>query len=256
MPAVGIAGVPNAGKSSLLNKLLGTERSIVSEQSKTTIDVLTGLLTLRHCRCVLFDCAGLTTKPNDILDELAQTAAIKALANSSVVVFCVDISKADWAEDIAIRSLVEPNPPGPALIPVATKSDLLSEDVLAERLSQVTKLFGTDFFATSAKDGTGLEQLKDIIDNGMIELSLGCTMNTKNQIQDTRYEVALTARHRSAVTEAIDNIRQSIDELKAGNDEIAAMMLRAAHQAVSNIERENVDEQILEQIFKRFCIGK
>ncbi len=59
LPAVGIAGAPNAGKSSLLNKLLGRERSIVSEQRKTTRDVLTGLLTLRHCRCVLFDCAGL-----------------------------------------------------------------------------------------------------------------------------------------------------------------------------------------------------
>ena len=59
LPAVGIAGIPNAGKSSMLNKLLGQERSIVSDERKTTRDVLTGLLTLSHCRCVLFDCAGL-----------------------------------------------------------------------------------------------------------------------------------------------------------------------------------------------------
>ena len=56
LSAVGIAGAPNAGKSSLVNRLLGSERSIVSHERKTTRDVLTGVLTLRHCQCVLFDC--------------------------------------------------------------------------------------------------------------------------------------------------------------------------------------------------------
>jgi tRNA U34 5-carboxymethylaminomethyl modifying GTPase MnmE/TrmE len=70
---------------------------------------------------------------------------------------------------------------------------------------------------------------------------------------------ALTARHRQAVTEAINHISESIDELKAGNDEVAALMLRAAYQAVSDIRQPiaaHIDEQILEQIFNRFCIGK
>jgi len=65
LPAVGIAGATNAGKSSLLNRLLGQERSIVSELHKTTRDVLTGMLTLAHCKCVLFDCAGLITESNE-----------------------------------------------------------------------------------------------------------------------------------------------------------------------------------------------
>jgi len=257
LPSVGIAGSPNAGKSTLFNKLLGKARSIVSDQRKTTVDVLTGLLTLNHCRCVLFDCAGLTAEPDGIIDELAQTAAIQALQNSSVVVFCVDISKADWDEDIAIRKLIVLNPASSSLIPVATKSDLLSEDVLTERLSQLNKLFGTDFLAVSAKEGTGVGQLKDIIDNRIVELSLGCAKdNAKYQIPDIRHQITLTARHRSAVTEAIENISRSVEELKTGRDEVAAMMLRAACQAISNIEQENIDEQILEQIFKRFCIGK
>jgi len=257
LPTVGIAGAPNAGKSSLSNILLGNTRSIISDRRKTTIDVLTGPLVLRHCRCVLFDCAGLTNEPDGILDELAQTAAIEALQNSSVAVFCVDISKSDWDEDIAIRRLIVPKPDNSALIPVATKSDLLSEDILAERLSGLNKLFGTNFFATSARNGTGIEQLKDIIDNRIIESALGgAKHNIKYEIPDTGGEIALTARHRSAVTEAIENIDRSIEELKAGNDEVAAMMLRTAHQAISNIEQESIDEQILEQIFKRFCIGK
>ena len=71
--------------------------------------------------------------------------------------------------------------------------------------------------------------------------------------------VALTARHKQAVTEAIAHVGEGIDELKAGSDEVAAMMLRAAYQAISDIEQPaaaHIDEQILGQIFNRFCIGK
>jgi len=292
LPAVGIAGAPNAGKSSLLNKLLGKERSIVTDVSKTTRDVLTGLLTLRHCRCVLFDCAGLDSRfsildsgerrvsgiqQQDILDELAQAAAIEALQNSSIVIFCVDISKSNWAEDITIRELIEPK----VLITVATKSDLLSKDKLAERLVRLKDLFGADFFATSAKAGVGVELLKDTIDRKLIKVAIG------DAKQDTGGAVALTARHRRAVIEAIENVSESISELKVGprrfaspapasspvpvfdrktqvsggqieatGDEVAAMMLRAAYQAISDIGQQNIDEQILDAIFSRFCIGK
>jgi len=271
LPAVGIAGAPNAGKSSLLNKLLGKERSIVSDQRKTTRDVLTGELLLAHCRCVLFDCAGLTGDTSDeeratrdelILDELAQQAAIQALRNSSVVVFCVDISKTDWTEDISayreirskfeIRNLKFEIPPAkPAVIPVATKDDLLPSAFggLADRLARLNELFGIEFLPVSVKNGAGLNKLADTIDRKIIEkFEIPCESG-----------VALTARLRSALTLAIENISESINELKAGNDEVATMILRAAYQGICDIEqpaRWQVDEQILERIFSRFCIGK
>ena len=245
LPAVGIAGAPNAGKSSLLNKLLGKERSIVSHRHKTTRDVLTGVCTLPHCRCVLFDCAGLLTEAEDILDELAQQAAIEALRNSNVVIFCVDISKTEWSEDTAIQKLIEPK----ILVPVATKCDLVSEQLLPERLAVLNESFSTDFLPTSVKTSAGIKLLRQTIDGKLTE---------KTGIPQTS-GVALTARHRKAVTEAIEQIDESIDELNAGNDEVVVMMLRAAYQAVSDIEQPgaaNIDEQILGQIFSRFCIGK
>lgn len=250
LPAVGIAGAPNAGKSSLLNKLLGKARSIVSAQRKTTRDVLTGLLTLRHCNCVLFDCAGLMHQTHNILDELAQQAAVESLQNSSVVVFCVDASKKDWSEDITIRKLIEPK----TLIPVATKCDLLSEEMLANRLAELNKLFNVEFLPTSAETGIGLEQLRKTIDKKLIELALG--RGSEGQVAEQASGVALTARHRQAVTEAIENIEESINELKAGNDEVTAMMLRAAYEGLSSIAQQHVDDEILERIFSRFCIGK
>jgi len=261
LPAVGIAGAPNTGKSWLLNKMLGKARSIVSSRRKTTRDVLTAVCTLAHCRCVLFDCAGLIPAPGNILDELAQTAAVESLGSTSVVLFCIDVSKTSWTEDIAIRKLIEPE----ILIPVATKSDLLLEDTLAERLAALKQFFGADFLATSAKTGTGVERLRDIIDERIIELACPERSRGATGVSRTRDEssiihrpssVVLTARHRQAVTEAIENIGESIAELKADNDEVAAMMLRAAYQAISSIERENIDEQVLERIFKHFCVGK
>ncbi len=193
----------------------------------------------------------MTLEINNILDELAQAAAVESLQNGSLVIFCVDISKDSWAEDAAIRKLVAPD----ALIAVATKSDLLSEDVLAERLAKLNKLFGLDFLAISAKTGTAIESLQASIDKKIIAQTT-VSGGTGHAIRDTQYDIARTARHKQVVTEAIDSIDESINELKAGNDEVSAMMMRAAYQSLSNIEAEHVDEQILENIFSRFCIGK
>jgi tRNA modification GTPase len=242
LPAVGIAGTPNAGKSTLLNKLLGRQRSIVSHQRKTTRDVLTGELELPGCRCILFDCAGLLTHAETILDELAQQAAIEAIRNAMVVVFCVDISKSDWAEDIAIHRLINPA----HLMTIATKTDLLSEKGTAERLSKLKSLFGCDFLPVSAHSDAGIDKLKAEITTRLITTTSGHTKDT----------VALTTRHRQSLNNAIHDIIQAEKEIKAGSEELAAMMLRTAYNQLSNIEQHNIDEQVLDRIFSRFCIGK
>ncbi len=245
LPAVGIAGVPNAGKSSLLNKLLGKKRSIVSEQRKTTRDVLDGKLMLKNCQCVIFDCAGLTIDIDNILDELTQQAAIEALHRSTLVIFCVDVSKTDYTEDKTIRKLIKAQ----NIIPVATKSDLLTEKMLTKHTAKLKETFGAKFLQISSVAGDGINLLLEEIDKKIIEKTLSFT-------ETTQLTVALTSRHKQVVTEAIGSIKESIIEIKAGNDEIAAMMLRTAYQSVSNIEQENIDEQILEKIFSQFCIGK
>ena len=220
---------------------------------------------------MLFDCAGLTQEPNNLLDELAQQAAIEALRKALVVVFCVDISKeapTDLSEDILIRKLVERE----ELIAVATKSDLLREDVLAERIGRLNELFDVNFIATSAKTGSGVELLRETIDGKIIELAFGpsplpLARGKRQGFSDTLQSgaLAVTARHKQAVSEAVEDTDESIRHLKAGNDEVAAMMLRAAYQALWNIEQPRflpseegtgVDEQILERIFSHFCIGK
>jgi len=271
LPTVGIAGAPGAGKSSLLNKLLGRQRSIVSKSRKTTRDVLAGELVLKHNRVVLFDCAGLIQSSENIIDQLAQEAAIEALQKAMIVIFCVDSSKPDLSEDLAVWNLLAGHceesrfyrdDEAISLIPLATKTDLFSEKGITERTSKLKSLFGYDFIPVSAKTGEGLRKFRELLGRKIIEQSIGTTSHEPRlsavasaKAEVTSHVVALTARHRQAVTEAVENIAKAAAELKMGNDEIAAMMLRAAYQDLSNIE-QNIDEKILENIFSRFCIGK
>ncbi|MGE5296598.1 MAG: tRNA modification GTPase [Solirubrobacterales bacterium] len=319
LPAVGIAGAPNAGKSSLLNALLGWERSIVSPQARTTRDVLTGVMTCEgrrpqavgcrapsslqppasgpSFRCVLFDCAGLIPSPDNVLDELAQRAALTALQRCSAVLFCVDSAKADWSEDLAIRMLIQPK----SVIHVATKSDLIGDDSV-ETLRRLRAAFGGEFLAVSATKRTGLEVLAQAIEravcsvparllpecvegarqgNSKLEASSikqgkaeGEPLSSDFTLQTSHFKLTkiplhgvttneeavasafLTARHKQAITEAVENVRQAIVEVTQDREEVAVTMIRAACEAISGLSQQHLDEQILDRIFSRFCVGK
>jgi tRNA modification GTPase len=261
LPAVGIAGSPNAGKSTLLNKLLGRKRSIVSSTHKTTRDILTGQLSIHNCRCVLFDCAGLLvpsevegiTKSENILDELARQTAVEALRNATVVIFCIDIAKPDWSEDLAVWDMFSCHcesrfhrDEAISLIPLATKCDLLTEESLAVKLTQLNSILDLDFLPISSHSGFNIDNLKSQIADHVIAVTSG----------HNKEGIALTTRHRQAVTAAIADLDKAIDELKSAHDEVAAMMLRSACDRLNQIDRHNIDEEVLDRIFSRFCIGK
>jgi len=256
LPAVGIAGATNAGKSSLINALLGAERSIVSEQMKTTRDVLSGTLELAHSSCVIFDCAGLISAPKNILEQLSQQAALEAIKNSQITIFCIDVSQRGFRPDLEVYNFIQAKPS----IHLATKTDLIDEKMLQERILILNQLFSADFLASSSRTGLGIELLKNRIDAEILEL--GNIPESPEFTQDIPAESishgapALTARHRNAVNEAVENVDQAIKELKQANNEITAMLLRAAYQDLSNITQHQIDEQVLTNIFSRFCIGK
>ena len=246
LPAVGIAGSPNAGKSSLLNALTGERRSIVSGQRATTRDVLTAELSLKNNNCIIFDCAGLSIEHKvDVLDEIAQQAAIEAINAAQVVLFCVDISKEDFKEDVGLLKLIKSE----TLIFAATKSDLVSDEGLEERISGLKKHVSSDFLVTSVGDDGSLEKLKGEIDSTLTRCG--------SRFGDDSERLAVTERHRQCVKKAFDCMHRAKGELGGDDNELAAMFLRDAYETLSGLEQEkSVDEQMLDRIFSKFCIGK
>jgi tRNA modification GTPase len=246
LPAVGLAGATNAGKSSLLNALLGKDRSIVSEQPATTRDVLTGVLELQRCNCALFDCAGLAPQAGaaGVLDTLARAAATEALNCAQLVLLCVDAGKSDYAEDIAVAGCLRPG----ELVFVATRCDLLGPEQLSQKTAKLNKLFKAQFTHTSALTGDGLDDLRRLIDSAIISAKVGAP--------EADERVAITERHRQVVLEATKNMEDAARQINEGNDEVVAMLLRGAYDQLGGLEREDVDEAVLERIFSNFCIGK
>jgi tRNA modification GTPase len=244
LPAVGIVGAPNAGKSSLLNALLGQQRSIVSGTRATTRDVLTGVLKLPHCNCAIFDCAGLLppTISKTILDQLAQDAAIDAMHTAQVVVFCVDVSKPAWDEDIQIFEMVRHK----NLIATATKCNVPASAILVDKLRCLETVFGRTFLVSSSAVANGIESLKVAIDAAL----------TAGSAAQTADMVSLNQRHRRWLEEAISNLGQAKEELVSDNGEVAVMLLRNGYRAFGELSDEGIDEAVLDRIFSRFCIGK
>jgi tRNA modification GTPase len=248
LPSVGIAGAPNAGKSSLFNALLGSRRSIVSSVRKTTRDILTGTLTMGRMRCVLFDCAGLMETPQNIIEQLSCQAAIEGLDNCDLVVFCVDASKniAELTEDMQIRRLIKPK----SVLSAATRADLLSPAQLSKRMEYLRKIFGNDFLATSSKTGFGVERLKKAVEEKILAKAFG-----RGGRKAMREIAALTNRHRQAVCDASEGTGQAVDALKEGSSEAAAMFIRSAISSLGEVG-QSIDEAVLDRIFRTFCIGK
>jgi tRNA modification GTPase len=246
LDSVGLAGVPNAGKSSLLNALLGKARSIVSEQEATTRDVLTGVLRLKRLDCVLFDCAGLMPpeRQRTVVDQLSHAASLEALNSAALVVFCMDASKEDVTPDMMMRKQITAS----RVIYVATKADLAGPHEADERCQRLSRQLGAEVLMTSARTQAGLDALKDRVEAGLLALRAGDA-----ERQD---RLAINQRHRNRLEEAIKALDDCAEEISSDADEVAAMFLRQAYETLGGLEHENVDEAILERIFSRFCIGK
>lgn len=234
---VTLAGRPNVGKSSLFNKLLSSERAIVTEVPGTTRDTLTERINLNGVPIMLTDTAGLR-ESTDKIENMGVERTGQAIADADLVVVVFDGSEDLTAEDWRVLSQAEK---GRHLV-VFNKSDVPSFVVLEKsRFS-----FEVRTVNVSAVTGFGLDTLRTAI------------LEPFGSVDSSNAGLLITdARHHDLLRRSCAEIRSSSDLLQAGaSEELVLIGLHNGLRFVGQITGETTTEEILSEIFSTFCIGK
>lgn len=229
---VGIAGYPNSGKSTLFNSLLNHKRAIVSDIPGTTRDYLEGSILLNGIAVTLFDTAGIRDS-SDVVEIEGIKLVDSVLQRSNLVFVLNDISISKDNSDDLIKNLSEKYPDTKFYL-VQNKIDLVEQ----------VQLNPNDLFI-SASNQTNISNLKDVIDK-----------NAQQSIERVS-DVLINARHNKLLREVssyLDKAKESIN-LDMEN-EIIAIDIRKATKILGEITGEEWNEEVLDHIFSRFCIGK
>jgi tRNA modification GTPase len=234
---VAIAGPPNVGKSSLLNRIARRDAAIVSPVPGTTRDVIEVHLDLEGYPVTLLDTAGIHDSPDPIEQEGIRRARTRA-AEADLVLWIADA-----------RSMGEPGSKGTreslgtaASWVIANKGDLLSADQIKDLESG---LGDNAKLVLSAATGVGLEGL-------FSEL----TEFAKNYFESTEPALVTRERQRRALQDAAEALRRAVAEGPAGREEVIAEDLRVAATALGRLLGRVDVEDVLDAIFRDFCIGK
>jgi tRNA modification GTPase len=232
-----IVGRPNAGKSSLLNQLLGRDRAIVSPIPGTTRDTIEETANIRGLPVVFIDTAGLREAHDEIEREGIRRSR-ESLAQAELILHVLDASEPLTAADKEYLGEFAAK----KRILVRNKTDL------AVKLELPAQLVVTPLMVNvSCLSGAGIESLKDAIKN----------LVWSGEIKAEMLQVTINSRHQDALNRARAAARQATDALAANATlELVAMDLRIAANAVGEIVGKTTTEDLLDSIFSTFCIGK
>lgn len=226
-----IVGRPNAGKSSLLNQLLGHDRAIVSTIAGTTRDTIEETANIRGIPVVFIDTAGLRETGDEIEQEGIRRSH-DALEQAELILHVLDNHEELTEED---RRYLDQYSDQPRIL-VRNKMDLARRLELDEDTRGVCSL-----------SGDGIEALKDDIKS----------LVWSGEITADNLQLMINARHQNALLRAKEATEKTIEALRMNLElELAAMDLRIAVNAVGEIVGKTSTEHLLDQVFSQFCIGK
>ena len=233
-----ILGKPNAGKSSLMNVLLGEERAIVTEIAGTTRDTLEENIRLRGLSLNLIDTAGIR-ETEDIVEKIGVERARKIADEADLILYVVDGSRELDENDRQILDLIR----GRKVIVLLNKTDLepvLTEEVLREACGQ-------EVIPVSAKEQQGIDRLEEKIQTMFLQGNL----NFNDQVMLTN------VRHKTAMEQALKSLRlveTSIDN--AMPEDFFSIDLMDVYEHLGTILGESLEEDLVNEIFSHFCMGK
>lgn len=232
-----LAGLPNAGKSTLFNRLIGEQKAIVSPIAGTTRDYLTATLRLDSLEVELIDTAGCEDAA-DLIMERAQELRAQQVSASDLVVWCsaADLSDEEKAEEARLRQLAVLR--CPAVLAVTTRCDLTS-------IAGATD--GGSSLRISAANGDGIEALRT-----ELRQQLTGSRSARSELLGTT-----AVRCRDSLQRTIQSLERARSAtIEHCGDELIAIEIRQALQELSTILGEVYTDDILDHIFSNFCIGK
>ena len=233
-----IVGKPNAGKSSLMNLLLGTEYAIVTDVAGTTRDVLEKDFNLDGITLHITDTAGIRNT-EDVVEKIGVERAKRALDEADLVLYVIDSSSEIDTEDEEIISYIQ----GKKVIALLNKCDLspiVTEEKISNRL-------GSPVISCSAKYGDGLRELTDQIREMFLKGDL--TFNNEVYITNLRQKECLMK-----ALDSLELVRRSIEDLVP--EDFYTVDLLNAYESLGLIIGESVTDDLVDKIFHEFCMGK
>ena len=236
---IAIIGSPNAGKSSLLNTILKEERAIVTDIAGTTRDIIEEQVTIEGIPFKIIDTAGIRNAENKI-EQIGIEKSKKAAKNCDVIIAVFDNSKKLNSEDKEILKLLKEK----KSIIVLNKTDL--ESVNLENIKEI-KETNRPIVKMSLKEEKGLENLyKELIN-----------MFNLNQINLDNELIITNIRHQSLIKKAIESTRMALNDLKMSIPiDIISINIKQILEHLGEITGDNVSEDIIKNIFSKFCLGK
>lgn len=240
-----IAGRPNAGKSTLLNILLNEDRAIVSEIAGTTRDVIEEKINIGGVVFRLIDTAGIR-EATDIIEQLGVQKTLDKIQKASILVYVFDAS--ETATNDVIDDVFKLQRDGLEIVLIANKSDLCDERKLEEQLIELKANFIKEdqVISISAKQNIKIEEIKTVLKN---IFNKGIENKGNTIVTNIRHIEALNNANK-----ALNNANECLNN-NLTNDFLALEIRHALH-AIGEISGDISNEDLLDNIFRNFCIGK
>lgn len=239
-----ILGKPNAGKSSLLNVLLGEERAIVTDIEGTTRDTLEETIVLDNIMLHVMDTAGIR-QTQDVVEQIGVEKARSSADKADLIIYVVDTSRELDENDEIIMEFIKDK----KAVILLNKMDLesvITEEKIKNKMKTYTNL-EFPILPISAKKEQGIEQVEEVLKNMFYQGEL--SFNDEIYITNVR--------HKAAIIEGLESLQQVKESIHNGMPEdFYSIDLMNAYEVLGQIIGETVEEDLVHKIFSEFCMGK